>query len=448
MPNLTHKITLIPTKEQKEYFAKAAGTSRKVWNWALDEWNKQFAQGKKPNAMALKKQFNAIKYELFPWLKEIHRDAHAAPFEHLGIAWTTYFRELKRGTFRPKPGKEFNPDKGKPNFKNKGRCTDSFYVANDKFSINDRTVRLPKTGKVKMTEALRFTGKILGATVSRQADKWHIAVQVEVSNETYSLKRVKNNTNGVDLGITSAVTLSNDQTFQSPRPLKSALRRLKIRSRKLSHKFETAKVLAGFDPKKPLPKGTRLDKSNNHNKLARRIARTHVRITNIRSDFTHKLTSILCRENQTLVIEDLDVKTMQKNHRLALSISDIGFNRIRSQLEYKTKRYNTELIIADRYYPSSKTCSTCGYKVSELPLSVRNWQCPSCNTNHDRDINAAINLKRLVTKTTLPLASLSGNGSTDSEMVSVSVGKVTPVIYEYGFQSDSGQEQNLDQIHI
>jgi putative transposase len=163
---LTHKIALCPTPAQVDYFKRACGTARRVWNWALNEWNKQYAAGGKPNAMALKKQFNAIKYtdpqwldeKGRPWLRDIHRDAHARPFAHLAKAWERFFADLKAG-------KEAHA----PRFKKKGRCRDSFYVANDKFRLDGKTIRLPKIGDVALAEALRFRGKILGATVSRTA---------------------------------------------------------------------------------------------------------------------------------------------------------------------------------------------------------------------------------------------------------------------------------------
>ena len=166
---LTHNIALIPNPAQADYFKRACGTARRVWNWALDEWNKQYAAGGKPNAMVLKKQFNAIKYtdpqwldeDGQPWLRGIHRDAHAQPFAHLAKAWSRFFAAIKAG----KPAHE-------PQFKKKGRCRDSFYIANDTFSLDGQTIRLPRIGEVAMTEALRFEGKILGATVSRTADRW------------------------------------------------------------------------------------------------------------------------------------------------------------------------------------------------------------------------------------------------------------------------------------
>ena len=358
---LTHKIALCPTPEQVDYFKRACGTARRVWNWALNEWNRQYAAGGRPNAMALKKQFNAIKYtdpqwldeNGRPWLRDIHRDAHAQPFRNLAKAWKRFFE-----------GKEAH----KPRFKKKGRCRDSFYVANDKFTLNGKTIRLPKIGEVAMTEELRFKGKILSATVSRTADRWFVAVQVEVSDAQFHRKRTAHDITGVDLGLKAAATLSNGEAIKAPKPLKAALRRLKIRSRRLSRKLEAAKEMAGFGRHARLPKGTRLPVSHNRQKSAATLARLYARLANLRADFTHKLTTRLCRENQALVIEDVNVKGMLANERLARAISDVGFGMFRSQLEYKAKRYGTHLIIADRWYPSSRLCSVCGWKNEALTL--------------------------------------------------------------------------------
>ncbi|WP_028874659.1 RNA-guided endonuclease InsQ/TnpB family protein [Tepidiphilus margaritifer] len=436
---LTHKIALRPTPDQSDYFKRACGTARRVWNWALAEWNRQYSAGLKPNAMALKKQFNAIKYSDpqwldehgQPWLKTIHRDAHAQPFAHLQRAWSRFFADLKAGR------KAYQPT-----FKKKGRCRDSFYVANDQFRLHGQKIRLPLVGWVEMAESLRFDGKILGATVSRTADRWFVAIQVEVHDNQFYRRRTAQEVTGVDLGLKAAATLSNGQTIQAPKPLKAALRRLKIRNRRLSRKVEAAKVAAGFAPKAKLPKGTRLPVSNNRRKSAEALAKLHARIANIRADFTHKLTTRLCRENQAVVVEDLHVKGMMANDKLARAISDIGFGMFRSQIEYKAKRYGTRLVIADRWYPSSRLCSVCGWKNEALTLSDREWSCPQCGTVHDRDLNAALNLKRLATETALPVASPSGNGGTAAEDVSAVVGKVTPVRHEVGPQGASGQEEN------
>ena len=440
---LTHKIALCPTSAQAAYFKRACGTARRVWNWALDEWNKQYASGQKPNAMALKKQFNAIKYtdpkwldeDGQPWLRGIHRDAHAQPFAYLAKAWSRFFADIKAG----KPAHE-------PHFKRKGRCRDSFYVANDKFTVSGKTIRLPKIGNVTMTEALRFEGKILGATVSRTADRWFVAVQVDVPDAQFYRQRKAREISGIDLGVKAAATLSSGEIIEAPKPLKAVLRRLKIRGRRVSRKLEAAKSMAGFAPRAKLPKGTRLSVSNNRKKSSATLARLHARVANIRADFTHKLTTRLCRENQAVVIEDLNVKGMLANDRLARAISDVGFGMFRSQIEYKAKRYSTRLVIADRWYPSSRLCSVCGWKNEALTLKDREWVCHECGTHHDRDHNAALNLKRLATATALPVASPSSNGDAASGMVPVAAGKVTPVRYECGQQDTSGQEKNRAHI--
>lgn len=429
--HLTHRIALRPTPEQADYFVRACGTARMVWNWALAEWNRQYAAGQKPNVMALKRQFNAIKYREFPWIKDIHRDAHARPFEHLARAWSRFFADIRAG----KPAHE-------PKFKKKGRCKDRFYVANDKFKVKGNVIQLPKIGDVTMTEALRFDGKILGATVSRTADRWFVSIQVEVKDEQFYRRRKADGIVGVDLGVKAAATLSNGESLRAPKPLKAALRRLRIRSRRLSRKLEAAKVAAGFNPKGTLPKGTRLPVSSNRQKSAQALARLHGRIAHIRADFAHKLTARLCRENQAVALEDLNVSGMLANEKLARAISDVGFGLIRSQMEYKAQRYGTRLVFAERWYPSSRLCSVCGWKHETLTLGEREWTCPECGTHHDRDLNAAINLQRLATATALPVASPSGNGGATSGVVPEVVGKVTPVRHEHGHQDGSGQEEN------
>jgi putative transposase len=418
--HLTHKIALCPTPEQADYFRRACGTARKVWNWALGEWAKQYEAGQKPNAMALKKQFNAIKYsdpqwldkDGRPWLRDIHRDAHAQPFTHLARTWSKFFTDLKAG-------KPAHP----PQFKK-----DSFYVANDKLTVADKTIRLPKIGWVRMREALRFEGKILGATVSRAAQFYR--------------KRTAHDITGVDLGLKAAATLSSGESIDAPKPLKAMLRRLKILSRRLSRKVKAAKVAAGFAPNARLPKGAKLPVSNNRKKSAATLARLHARIANIRADFLHKLTTRLCRENQAVVVEDLHVKGMLANDNLARALSDVGFGQFRAQMEYKAKRYGTRLVIADRWYPSSRLCSVCGWKNEALTLKDREWTCPACGTHHDRDHNAALNLKRLATATALPEASPAGNGGATAEGASAVAGKVTPVRDDGGHQDTSGQEGN------
>lgn len=176
---LAHRIQLTPTRAQENYFMCACGTARFVWNWGLAEWNRQYAEGHKPTAAQLKKQFNAIKYVQYPWLKDMPRDSHAQPFRNLGRAWSKFLNDIKAGKHRAPDSIEAQrrlKDKGialayPPVPKCKGVCRDSFYVANDHFKINGRQIRLPKLGLVGMTEPLRFDGRIMGAVVSRTAHR-------------------------------------------------------------------------------------------------------------------------------------------------------------------------------------------------------------------------------------------------------------------------------------
>jgi putative transposase len=439
---LAHRIRLDPTPVQRDYFARAAGTARRVWNWALAEWQRQIGAGQRPNAMALKKQFNAIKYshpdwldaEGQPWLRTIHRDAHAQPFANLAKAWSCYFAALR----------QHNPAH-RPVFKKKGRCRDSFYVANDKLRLDGKHVVLPKVGPVALRELLRWPGKIMGASVSREADHWFLALQVEVADQVARVRRSGDEIIGVDLGVSTAATLSSGEKIPAPRPLKAALRRLRIRNRRQSCKVKNAKRAAGISD--PIPKGTRLPVSANQSKGARTLARLYARIARVRADFMHKLTTRLCRENQTVVIEDLNVRGMLANARLARAISDVGFYEFRRQLQYKAERYGTTVVLADRWYPSSKLCSRCGTRYGGLGLDERAWACAHCGAQHDRDVNAAINLKRLATgslavQSALPVASPAATPGTAAGMGSAGGGKVTPVRYEHGQQDGSGQEQN------
>jgi putative transposase len=285
----------------------------------------------------------------------------------------------------------------------------------------------------------------MGASVSREADHWFLAVQVDVPEQVACLRRAGNGITGVDLGVSAAATLSSGEKFAAPRPLKAALRRLRIRSRRHSRKVKAAKSAAGICRR--IPKGMRLPISANRTKGALQLARLHARIARVRKDFLHKLTNRLCRDNQTVVIEDLNVKGMLANARLARAIADVGFYEFRRQLQYKARRYGSTVVLADRWYPSSKLCSNCGTRYGELGLGERSWTCIHCGKRHDRDINAAINLQRLATgalaaQSALPVASPAATSGTAAGMGPAAVGKVTPVRYEHGQQDGSGQEEN------
>lgn len=352
----SHKIALDPTPDQEQQFRRAAGVARFTWNWALAEWLRQYKAGLKPTALGLKKQFNAVKGELFPWVYDSPRDANAQPFANLGRAYARFFDKEAR----------------KPRFKKKGKCKDAFYVANDKLRIGGKTVTLARIGKVRMREALRFEGKIACATVSRTADRWFISITVETDLPVRPCEN-QARTLGVDLGVKRLATLSDGTFIEGPKPLHRTLKRVKRLGRALSRKT----------------KGSR-----NWEKARRRLARCHRRLAAIRADALHKLTTALVRDCACIVIEDLNVKGMSRNRKLARAILDMGFGEFRRQLDYKQVLAATEVIVADRWFPSSRTCSACGALNDTLTLKDRTFRCGGCGLAEDRDLNAARNLER------------------------------------------------------
>ena len=241
----------------------------------------------------------------------------------------------------------------------------------------EKAVRIPKLGWVRLAEKLRYDGKILGATVSRRADDWFIAIQVEVPDEFIPTR--ENQAVGIDLGINSLVTLSNGTKVKGAKAGPRYARQLKRLNQSLSRK-----VGAKRDE----------EQSRNFKKAKRKLARLYAKIANLRADQTHKLTAQLVQNHTLIGIEDLNVRGMMSNHKLAGSVADMSFYEFRRQLEYKAMAIGTQVIVADRWFPSSKTCSVCGNIKSkeELKLSTRVYACYECGFVCDRDINAATNL--------------------------------------------------------
>lgn len=353
---LAHRIQLDPTPAQREYFARACGVARFTWNWALAEWGRRYAAGEKPNAANLKKAWNSLKHKQFPWVAETHKDANQQPFTDLQVAFINFFK--KRARY--------------PNFKKRG-VHDTFYVSNDKMRLDGEAVVLPKLGRVRMTEALRFPGKILSARVSRDADRWFIAVQVDTEQRP-KVAQQRRDVIGVDLGLTTLAVLSTGEKIEGPKALKKNLERLRRLSRSHSRKQRG---------------------SSNRRKAVMRLARLHRHIRNIRSDFMHKVTTKLCRENQAVIIEDLNVQGIGNLKNTRRSVADAGMRELRRQLEYKSVLFGTRLVVADRWFPSTKTCRSCGVVGPKLDLKTRVWTCSTCGAEHDRDVNAAKNLEQL-----------------------------------------------------
>jgi putative transposase len=378
---LAHKIALDPNDQQETYFRKAAGTARFAYNWALAEWQRQYEAWKedhhkpKPSDAALRRQLNAIKREQFPWMLEVTKNAPQMAIIHLGQAFQHFFEGVA----------EY------PTFKKKGRH-DSFTLTNDQFAIKGRKVHMPKLGWVRMHEPLRFTGKVLQGTVSRTADRWFLSVTVEIPDPP-CIHRENQAVVGVDLGISALATLSTGEKIMGPQAYAVAQATRRRLQQHFSRQMEAAKVRAGLKPGQPIPKGMHIPWSQNMVKTQRRLARLHARIANIRANALHQLTTMLVERFDVIAIEDLNVAGMLKNHKLARAIADMGFGEFRRQLEYKAAQRGKTVIVVNRWYPSSKLCSACGYKMEKMPLAVREWICPRCQTHHDRDVNAAINLR-------------------------------------------------------
>jgi putative transposase len=353
---MSHRIELKPTKIQEALFGQCVGASRFAYNWALAEWQRQFAAGEKPNEAALRRQFNAIKPVEFPWILDLPKSVPQQAIKNVGRAYQRFFQ--KKSKF--------------PRFKKRG-VHDSARLDNGPgtFECDGARIRLPKIGWVRMHETLRFDGKPLSATLSREADRWFISISVEI--ERLEPVCESQATVGIDLGVSTAVTLSTGEKIDSPKPLKKALQRLKRRSKQHSRK----------------QKG-----SANRRKSARKLAKLHARIAHIRQNWTHQTTTDLTRRFALIGIENLNVKGMMANAKLARSISDIGFYELRRQLEYKAALAGSVVVVVDRWFPSSKTCSACGAYCESMPLSIREWTCAQCGAEHDRDINAAQNIQR------------------------------------------------------
>jgi len=375
---ISHKIRLKPNNKQTTYLAKAAGTARFAYNWALAEWQTQYAAWQndnslpKPNQMRLRRQLNHIKREKFGWMLEVTKNAPQMAIIQLGEAFKNFF--AGRANY--------------PKFKKKGKSRDSFTLTNDQFKVEGLRIRIPHIGRVRMRESLRFNGKILSVTVSRTANQWFASITVDTAS--HPLPPAENQgVVGVDLGVSALATLSTGEVVAGAKPHKILLSRLQRLSRSLSRK---------------------VNGSENRKKAKLKLARLHARVANVRRDALHRLTTDLTRRFHTIGIEGLNVSGMVKNRYLSRAISDMGFFECRRQLAYKAAQRGGIIVVADRWYPSSKTCSDCGHKLETLRLAVREWVCPACGAVHDRDMNAAINLKNLAVSSTVSACGEAGAG--------------------------------------
>jgi len=354
---LAHKIELRPTLEQTEYLDKACGCRRHCYNQLLAHFMKDGVNWSKKAAQQY--YMKVLRVE-FPWYNEVFIRATENAINDLDNAYSHFFRRVKLGQ---KPGY--------PKFKKKN-INDSFTMREvGKKVIEGRKLKISRLGStINMRQKVRFEGKVKRVTVSKRAGKYFASILVET--DSYDGKNPEQKSVGVDFGIKDLATCSNGKVFPANQKLKASLRKLKRKQRQLSRK----------------KKG-----SNRRAKAKQAVAKLHYRISNQRSAVLHQVSDYLTKTFKLITIEDLNVKGMVKNHKLARAVSDAGFYMLRSQIEYKANLRNVDVVIADRWFPSSKICSNCGEKNSELVLGVSEWVCQHCNTAHDRDLNAAINLE-------------------------------------------------------
>lgn len=402
MITISHKIELVPNNKQKSYFRKAFGCARLAYNWGLAEWQRRYKEGDKVDAYGLKKAFNAMKKEEFPFVVEVTKYATQQPFINLGKAFKKFFDDLKKGIV------------SYPRFKRKKDNEGSFYIGGDAVSLSDinlnsknfknishnekqkrQYLKVPNLGWVKMTERLRFIGKVNSVVISQQGNKYFASFSVQITEEEYKRTHPKafsdkaNRKAGIDLGIKSALILSDGVAIDNPKPLKNNLRKIKRISRQLDKRVHVRNKQERLEGKK---------KSNNYRKLSVRLSNAQRKVANIRRGFTQKVTTILTTHYTHIALEDLNVKGMMRNHRLAQSVSDVAFGVLRRQIEYKSLLNGIKVLKADRFYPSSKTCSRCGHVKQDLKLSDRTYYCSNCGAVIDRDYNASLNLLSLITE--------------------------------------------------
>ncbi|MBO3741480.1 IS607 family element RNA-guided endonuclease TnpB [Actinoplanes flavus] len=394
-----YRFALDLTPGQERDMLAHAGAARVAHNWALAKVKAVMGQRAAERSYSvpdelltpslswslagLRKAWNAAKPEVAPWWGEVSKEAFNTGLDALARGLKTWADS--------RTGKRAGRPSGFPRFKSRRRTTPSVRFTTGAIRVEpDRMhVVLPRLGRLKLHESARKlarrleagTARIMSATVRRDGGRWHVSFTVEVERAERAPAQ-PGSVVGVDVGIKHLAVLSTGELVDNPRHLAGAQQQMRALGRALSRK-------TGPDGR------TGQRPSKRWQRAAARLGRAHARVANLRRDGLHKLTTRLAREHGTVVVEDLNVTGMLANHRLARHIADAGFAEIRRQLAYKTTWNGGRLLVADRWYPSSKTCSGCGAVKTKLALSEREYACAACGLILDRDRNAALNLAAL-----------------------------------------------------
>ena len=376
-----YKTELDLNNEQVTQCLQHAGVARFAYNWGLREIIQARERGeKKPTAIDLHKKLNRLKATEFPWMYESSKCAPQEALRNLDVAFDNFFRRCKQGAKK----------KGFPKFKSRKTGIGTLRVRlTGAIKVSGRTIQLPRLGELRLKEAgyLPENVKVSQATVSEKNGRWYVSALMEV--EVTACVTSDMPIVGIDLGIKSLAVLSNGEVIENPKHLRAAQRKLKRLQRAVSRKQKGS--------------GRRKD-------AVRRLGKQHERVANQRKDTINKFTTKITRESSVIGIEDLSVRGMLANHRLAGAIADASFGEIRRQIEYKARWYGSAVVVIDRFEPSSKTCSCCGCVKDNLSLSERTFKCEACGLEIDRDLNAALNIKHLAASYADTAKAVNGRG--------------------------------------